>query len=82
MQVSNNDLLEFTSIWTLVSEDTYHHNTVISNSTYFNPLSAMVDIWKHVIVSFNDLAPKGFIGTLSYWVKCISKRLTVVKSVF
>ena len=47
-----------------------------------DPLSAMVAIWHDVIVSFNVLAQKEFIGTWISWVICIREKLTGVKSVF
>jgi hypothetical protein len=36
-----------------------------------NPLSAMVAIWHHIIVSLQVLAQKGFIEMLIYLRKCI-----------
>jgi hypothetical protein len=46
------------------------------------PLSAMVTIWYHIIVRFNVLATKRFIGTWISGLKCISERLIVATSVF
>ena len=42
----------------------------------------MVAIWHHIIVSFKVLAQKVFIGSWISWLKCISERLTVAKSIF
>ena len=38
-----------------------------------NPLSPMLVIQHHMIVSFKVLAQKGFIGNWISWVKCFSK---------
>ena len=46
-----------------------------------NPVSAMVAIWHHFIV-VKALAQTWFIGIRIFWVKCISERLTGVKSVY
>ena len=40
----------------------------------FNPLSTMVAIWHHSIVSLKGLAQKGLTGTLISCMKCISER--------
>jgi hypothetical protein len=48
----------------------------------FNPHSAVVALWHHIIVSFMVLTLKDFIGTWISWKKCSSERLNGVKSVF
>ena len=47
-----------------------------------NPLSAIVAIWHHTIVSFDFLAQQGFIGTWTFWLKCINEGLTKAKRIF
>ena len=41
-----------------------------------NPLCAMVIIWHRIILNFEVLAQKRFIGTWISWVKCTSEKLT------
>jgi hypothetical protein len=47
----------------------------------FNPLSAMVIIWHHIIVSVKVLAQKGFIWTCIFSVKCSSEMFIMAKGV-
>jgi hypothetical protein len=57
----------------------YWWNVLTFHSPYswksFNPLSAMVGIWHHLIVSFKVWAQKGFIGTWMSWLKCSTAKL-------
>ena len=47
-----------------------------------NPISAMVTIWHHIIISFKVLLQKGFIVAWISWMKCIGEGLTEGKGIF